>query len=136
MSITGNVTGFQHLGLPVSDIEKSIEFYSSIGFKILSRFELQEDGGTTYVTFIDINGFCIELYQPAAGFDKVRGITGPIDHLALNVKDINTAFSDIMAMGYAPMSEAPITLPLQADGVSYFVISGPDGEKVEFNQIL
>ncbi len=136
MGIAENLTGFQHLGLPVSDIEKSIEFYSSIGFKILSRFELQEDGGTTYVAFIDISGFCIELYQPAAGVDSGRGITGPIDHLALNVKDINAAFSDVKAMGYIPLSDAPITLPLQADGVSYFVIAGPDGEKVEFNQIL
>ena len=136
MSISENVTGFQHLGVPVSNIEKSIEFYSRIGFKVLSRYELQEDGGTTYVAFIDLKNFCIEIYQPAAGFDPGRGETGPVDHFALNVADVDQAFEQIKSLGFEPMSDAPVQLPLQKNGIRFFIIQGPDGEKVEFNQML
>ncbi len=136
MKLNENLTGFQHLGIPVSNIEKSIEFYSTIGFNVLSRYELQENGGTTFVAFIDLNGFCIEIFQPAGGFEKGRGETGPIDHLALNVNDIDEAFTAVKDMGFAPMSDSPIFLPLQKNGVKFFIIQGPDGEKVEFNQML
>ena len=56
-SLTENITGFQHLGLPVKDIETSINFYSGFGFTVSSRFELNEKGGATKVAFLDLSGF-------------------------------------------------------------------------------
>ena len=136
MSLTGNITGFQHLGLPVANIEKSIDFYTGLGFRISGRYELDEDGGITFVAFLDLNGFCIELYQSAGGPEPGRGKTGPIDHLTLDVRNIDTAFEEIKSSGYTLINDEPVYLPLQANGVKYFMVLGPDGEKVEFNQIL
>ena len=136
MKLSENVTGFQHLGLPVSDIEKSITFYTKLGFEVQSRWELKENGGTTRVAFIEQKGLCLELYQPAGGFESGRGETGPVDHFALNVSDVDAAFGEVEALGLATLSEEPIYLPLQNNGIRYFVVPGPDGEKMEFNQIL
>lgn len=133
-TITDNITGFQHLGLPVKDIERSISFYSGFGFTVSGRHELEECGGITKVAFLDINGFCLELYQPAPGVADNR-TAGIIDHIALDVKDIDIAYKEITDAGFEVI-EGINTLPLQAKGIKYFMIPGPDGERVEFNQIL
>ncbi|WP_319559112.1 VOC family protein [Marispirochaeta sp.] len=133
-TLTDNITGFQHLGLPVKDIDQSISFYCGFGFSVSGRHELEEHGGITRVAFLDINGFCLELYQPAPGVADDR-TTGIINHIALDVKDIDTVYEEINKAGFRVI-EGINTLPLQANGIKFFMISGPDGERVEFNQKL
>jgi lactoylglutathione lyase len=133
-TLSDTIRGFQHLGLPVRDIEESIAFYSGLGFSVFSRHEFNENGGTTQVAFLDMNGFRLELYQPANGVagDRPNGI---IDHIALDVQDINTAYEEISRAGFT-IVEGINELPLHAKGIKYFMILGPDNERVEFNQIL
>jgi lactoylglutathione lyase len=51
--------------------------------------------------------------------------------------DIEQAYKDICAAGLEILEEdAPVFLPFWEHGVKFFTIRGPDGEKVEFNQIL
>jgi len=134
--ISKNVTGFQHLGIPVVDLENSIDFYGGIGFAVTDRFEIEEDGGSTKVAFLNIGSFCLELYQQSMRPIPKDFSPGPIEHFALDVLDIDQTFRDVKAAGFKPLSDAPIRLPLRERGIKYFVILGPDGEKVEFNQIL
>ena len=43
MNLNENITGLQHIGIPTLVIDKTIEFYESLGFKVIQRESL-EDG--------------------------------------------------------------------------------------------
>ena len=134
----GNVQGFQHLGLPVTDISRSRAFYERLGFRTVFETTLPAEGGAIEVAMLDLNGFVLELYQ-LAGADLAEVATrrdGHVDHLALNVADIEEAWAAARAAGLTPLEEAPVFLPFWDRGCKYFNVRGPDGEKVEFNQIL
>ena len=135
MSLVGNITGFQHLGIPVSDLEKSIHFYEHMGFRIENRSEFKETGGVTRVAFMELGNFCLELYQTPEGVAVSRD-AGPIDHFALDVRDIDEAFQVFKEEGFSIVEDKPVFLPLRLNGVKYFMVLGPDGEKVELNQLM
>jgi lactoylglutathione lyase len=131
-----NITGFQHLGLPVSDIEKSKAFYALFGFTEVMYKELPANGETVKVAMLELNGFMLELYQLVdQELEEIKSRTqGHIDHFALDVKDINSAFETIQKAGIETLENAPVFLPFWEKGVYYFNILGPDSERVEFNQ--
>ena len=135
MQLIGNVTGFQHLGVPTPDIEASVRFYESIGFRIDVRSQLEENGGNTRIVFRSFGSFCLELYQHAGDFDHTR-LPGPINHFTMDVRDIEAAFTHFRDGGYEIIEEAPVSLPIHRGGVRYFNVLGPSGEKVEFNQLM
>ena len=134
----GNVQGFQHLGLPVTDIARSRAFYERLGFRAVFETTLPAEGGAIQVAMLDLSGFVLELYQLVGA--ELAGIAargdGHVDHLALNVADIEQAWEAARAAGLTPLEDAPVFLPFWDKGCKYFTVRGPDGEKVEFNQIL
>jgi len=134
--LEGNVQGLQHLGLPVTDIDRSKVFYNQIGFRVILETELASDNGAIQVVFLAMNGFILELYQPVgAEWEDIRARhDGHIDHVALDVLDINQAYDAIRAAGLQPLEEAPKFLPFWEKGIRYFNVRGPDGEKVEFSE--
>lgn len=136
--LEGNLDGVQHLGIPVTDIKRSRAFYAQLGFKEVMTAELPADGDSVQVVMLELGNLVFELYQ-LVGEDRVEVGTrrdGHIDHIALNVRDIDAAFEAVRAAGLDPLEEAPVFLPFWEKGVRYFNVRGPDGEKVEFNQIL
>lgn len=136
--LSEHIRGFQHLGLPVTNIRRSTEFYSRLGFREIMAKELPTDGGSVQVVMLELNGFVLELYQlVGAALLEIKGRThGHIDHFALDVDDIKAVFDAVQAAGLTPLEDAPVFLPFWEKGVYYFNIQGPDGEKVEFNQRL
>lgn len=119
-----NVTGIQHLGLPTADIAATIAFYQNLGFEVI-----WENGE---VAFLRLGNLVIETYTADAPALK----NGAIDHVALNVKDIEAAWRDAQACGYETEDTQINFLPFFENGVKFFTIIGPNREKVEFNQIL
>ena len=74
---------------------------------------------------------------PAEGHLRHRNLYGAVDHIALNVTDIESVFAWINASETYQSLDAEIQqLPFFERGVRFFRISGPNGETVEFNQIL
>jgi lactoylglutathione lyase len=76
----------------------------------------------------------LELYQ-LVGAELAEIATrrdGHIDHLALDVQSIETAFEKARAGGLDIIEDAPVFLPFWEKGIRYFNVRGPDGEKVEF----
>jgi len=132
------INGFQHLGLPVTDLARSRVFYAQLGFQPVMEKQLKVEGGTVQVLMMDLNGFILELYQLAG--DDLTAIAGRsdghIDHLALDVHDIDAAFDAVKAAGLATLEDAPEFLPFWEHGIKYFNVRGPDGEKVEFCERL
>ena len=139
MLLQGNLQGLQHLGLPVTNLERSKAFYAQLGFTETLRTEIQEEQDIIQVAMIEHENFTIELYQ--LGQERRQEIAGRgdghIDHVALNVLDIEQAYAEIKAAGLEILeNNAPVYLPFWEHGVKYFTVRGPDGEKIEFNQIL
>lgn len=122
------VAGLQHIGLPTNDMEATLAFYRSLGFELVR----QEDNQGERVCFLRLAGLCIEAYENG----KAVGKAGAIDHIALDVDDIEAAWDAVAAAGYKPREEAIRTLPFWERGVRFFNIQGPNGETVEFGQIL
>ena len=134
-----NLLGMQHLGLPVTDLARSLAFYEQFGFATALRVDLPDEPEPVRVAMIEKGGLVIELYQLAgAERQEVAGRSdGHIDHIALNVMDIDSALAELKAAGFEILEpDAPVTLPFWSRGTRYFTVRGPDGEKVEFNQIL
>ncbi|PKH25200.1 glyoxalase [Enterobacterales bacterium CwR94] len=121
------VTGLAHIGLRTGNMTAACRFYASLGF-----VEEQSLQGDVEVRFLQLAGVVIELYQlPASGLTRDAQTRG-IDHVALRVADLDSALAWVQGLGH-PISEGPAEQP----GIArYFLISGPDGERVEFSQPL
>jgi lactoylglutathione lyase len=139
MLLQGNLQGLQHLGLPVTNLERSKAFYAQLGFAETLRTEIQEESDVIQVAMMEHENFTIELYElgQSERQEIAKRADGHIDHVALNVLDIEKAYTEIKSAGLEILEEnAPVFLPFWEHGVKYFTVRGPDGEKVEFNQIL
>ena len=77
-------------------------------------------------------GLVIEMYEQK----KTAGIPGAVEHLALGVKDIEKTFELAKAQGWKVLDNAIQFLPFWEHGVKFFTIVGPNGEKIEFSQML
>ena len=126
MRICDISTGLQHVGIPTNDIAKTIAFYEALGFRIVHR----KDNRGEDVAFLKMGDLVLETYQN----HKAVGISGAIDHIALNVTDVEEArrIADNLKLDVIEEGQ----LPFWENGVRYFTVLGPNGEKVEFNQYL
>ncbi len=133
-----NLRGLQHIGIPVRDIARSRAFYQSLGFTEVMARELPQANDAIRVSMQERHGLVIELYQlVGADLAEVQGRGhGHIDHLALDVADIQAAWDTVREAGYQPLESAPVFLPFWDKGCYYFNILGPNGERVEFNQLV
>ncbi len=139
MLLKGNLQGLQHIGIPVTNLERSQAFYAQLGFVEVMRTDLPGASEPTRVAMMRHEGLTLELYQ----FDQeqrqeiAKRADGHVDHIALDVLDIEQAYREIRGAGLEVLEDgAPVYLPFWEYGVKYFTVRGPDGEKVEFNQIL
>ena len=122
------ITGLQHIGLPTNDMAATVTFYRSLGFELVH--EADNDGET--VCFLRLAGLCIEAYENG----RAVGRAGAIDHIALDVEDIEAAWVAVRAAGYRTRETEIQMLPFWDNGVRFFNIEGPNGETVEFAQVL
>ena len=136
--LVGNFKGLQHLGIPVTNLETSVGFYSRLGFSRILAAHVDEDHGRVLVAFMEQRGVVIELYQVTdQEREEVRSRSdGHIDHIAFDVADVDEAFQELKSAGFDMVQEEPVFLDFWKRGCKYFAIRGPDGEKLEFNQIL
>ena len=126
MRISDISTGLQHVGIPTNDIAKTIAFYEALGFRVVHR----KDNRGEDVAFLKMGDLVLETYEN----HKAVGMSGAIDHIALNVTDVEEARRIASDLGLDVIEEGQ--LPFWENGVRYFTVIGPNGEKVEFNQYL
>jgi len=130
MSIENYITGIQHVGIPAGDIEASIAFYESLGFKIAYETRLND---MFRVVYLELKGIVIETYET----DSPAGATGSIDHITLDVTDIDAVFELAKEKGYTITDGGGINfLPFWDNGIKYIMLEGPNKERVELTQIL
>lgn len=132
MEMGKNILGLQHVGLPTNNIEATIQFYESLGFDVVYRTFNRDLGCNEEVAFLRLNGVTIETFEN----HQAVLTNGAIDHIALNVSDIEAVFDFACKVGYELVNKEILFLPFWDKGVRFFTILGPNKEKVEFSQYL
>ncbi len=126
--IAAHVTGLQHIGLPTNSMKDTLDFYTKLGFELA----LQTANGEIPVCFLKLGTICIETYENGEAAQK----RGAIDHIALDVDDIQAAWEAVKAAGLTVIESEIQALPFWDNGIRYFNVLGPNQEVVEFSQIL
>lgn len=136
--ISGLINHLQHIGIPVSDIVVSEAFYGRFGFNKVMESTFIEDGESGTCIMLKNKNIILELYQlPEKKLNEIRERKdGHIDHITFDVDDIDKAFNALKNASFQVIEEKPVFLPFWANGCKYFNMLGPDGERLEFNQIL
>ena len=130
MTMKEIATGLQHIGVPTGDMDATIHFYHALGFETIFETVNAEAGGR--VNFFKLGDLVIETYEVT---DPAKA-PGAVDHIAINVKDIEEAFRFVNEAGLNNTNDTIHSLPFFENGVKFFTIEGANKEKVEFNQFL
>ncbi|HLZ31349.1 MAG TPA: VOC family protein [Chloroflexota bacterium] len=123
-----SVLGLHHAGLYVSDLERSIAFYSdAFGLELAERFAF----GAEEIAFLKLGAARLELIEASGGQRRA----GVVDHVAFEVDDLNAALERLREHGVVLLDQAPLDVPeLQA---RIFFCLGPDAERIElFEYVL
>ncbi len=130
MDIKENATGLQHIGIPTNDIGATTAFYEKLGFSIALRTVNEE--ANEQVAFLQLGDLMIETYENR----QAAMTSGAVDHIAIDVKDIEAALEFINKNGLNSLNDTIHYLPFWENGVKFFKIEGPNKETIEFSQIL
>ena len=127
---TYGIVGTAHIGLPTNDLAKTIEFYQGLGFEVI--METVNEKAKEKVAFIRIKNYCIESFENGQAAMK----DGAYQHVALDVENIEETYSRICANNYEVITDGIEELPFWENGVKFFMIKGPNQERIEFCQKL
>lgn len=130
------MNGLAHIGIPCTDLEKTIRFYEGLGFVSAAK---AENLNGYHVAMMENNGCILELYESTDEAEKnavKQRNDGHVDHIALCVENLDKAFAYCNAEGYPVVTEG-----IENTGIwspkkcRYFTVLGVNGERVEFSQI-
>jgi lactoylglutathione lyase len=118
-----------HVGLRVSDLDRSLGFYTAVGYSVVGTVEGTAFGSLTMLRLPGDEFVTIELvHDPAKG--EVDLGTG-INHLVVQVESLDATLADLAAKGV--VAEPPGRFD-GADGPGTSWITDPDGYRIELVQ--
>lgn len=129
MDFSEIATGLQHIGIPTGDLEQSISFYKTIGFEETLLTRIPDTGER--VAFLKLGELVLEIYESGS----LAGQEGAINHFAIHVTDIEAAYK-LAQEKHFNILEVIQFLPFWEKGVRFFIVEGPNRERVEFSQML
>ena len=115
----------EHVGILVSDMDRSITFYTTIlGLELRARMRLNEQ---TELAFLRIGDGEIELIHQAG--EPEQRADGVVEHFAFTVTDVAAVLAHLKKHNVTLLNQEPWELPAIGCRVAFF--RGPDGEKLE-----
>lgn len=112
----------------VSDLERSLGFYLTLGYRELGRVAFDDGGRLAVLSFPDEPVATLELvHRPGAGPVDVGGF----DHLAIQVDDLTSTLQVLTRNGLDP---GPVESPGGRDGPRTAWLKDPDGYRIELVQ--
>ena len=111
-----------HVGLRVSDLHRSLAFYTAVGYTVVGTVEGTGFGSLTMLRLPGDSFVTIELvHDPAGG---AAGLGTGVNHLVVQVESLNELVAGLAAQGIAA---EPPALPAGPDGPRTTWITDPDG---------
>lgn len=115
----GHITGLAHIGIYVNNMDESMDFYKRLGFTA----DREEDIGVK-LAFLSAGTCLIELIEKP--HERSAGV---VDHIALEVDDIEAAVADAGKKGITIDGAVRVSA---LGGIRNVFFYGPDGERLEF----
>jgi lactoylglutathione lyase len=117
-----------HVGLRVGDLERSLGFYTSLGYDVVGTVPETELGSLTMLMLPGDEFVAIELvHDPTGGWVEPGGLS----HLVIQVEDLQATVAHLGARGVF------VEEPGSPDGSADFWtawVSDPDGYRIELVQ--
>jgi len=127
-----NLTGFEHVGIRVSDKARALAFYGDLGFEV--EWDPEDSDG---IELIHPTGLRVHLIANGVAHPKARNILlddpvkfPGVTHPAYVVPDLDAAMAAVEKAGIR-ITEGPNDEPRRR----YFFIRDPDGNVLEFNEL-
>ncbi len=122
--------GTHHIGIPTNKMDDTIAFYSKLGAEVVMKKGELEAGKPIQVVLMEWGNLIVELYER----DEIAMQTGPLDHLAMRVTDLKKAYEYAVAEGFEFFSNGIEQSSYWQKEISYFMIIGCNGERIEFTE--
>lgn len=123
-----------HVGLVVSDLERSIAFYRGLGFEVESSLPMEDAWRS--ITFMRLGEFRLELFWYA----QTPGVVGGNDakrigfrHLALATNDIDVVVAELKRTG---LLADDVVVRDVVERYRLVFLNDPDGTEIEITQEL
>jgi len=115
-----------HLGLRVTDLDRSLAFYTAVGYARLGRVPETPFGSLTLLQLPGDPFVSLELVH-----DPARPVTdtGAVNHLVIQVDDMHAAVADLASRGVT--AEPPTD---HGEGMWTSWLTDPDGYRIELVQ--
>ena len=118
-----------HVGLRVTDLERSIAFYTDVGYEVVGHVP---ETGIGHLTMLKLPGddfVSVELvHDPTAG--KIDLGTG-LSHLVIQVESVDATIARLATAGIE--AEDPVS-PDGTDDFRTTFLTDPDGRRIELVQ--
>ena len=117
-----------HVGLRVEDLNRSLEFYSNLGYEVVGTVPETDFGSLTMLKLPGDEFVALELV-----YDRGRGGVEPggLSHFVLQVEDVHATVAHLGARGV--QAEEPGSPDGSADFWTAWV-TDPDGYRIELVQ--
>jgi lactoylglutathione lyase len=117
-----------HVGLRVEDLERSLAFYTRLGYEVVGTVPETEFGSLTMLKLPGDEFVALELvHDPNHGEIEPGGL----NHLVISIEDVHATVADLAARGV--QAEAPAS-PDGSTGFWTAWLTDPDGYRVELVQ--
>ncbi|MEM4703451.1 MAG: VOC family protein [Candidatus Bathyarchaeia archaeon] len=119
---------FTYVGIRVTDLEKSIAFYTKLlGMKVINRGRIEQTKGETVALQGEEGGSVLELnyYEKNSPYNTKYVAGEGLDHLAFKVENLEEALKEASKAGHPPV------LKMESPEGKWAYIEDPDGNWIE-----